>query len=64
MFDENFVPYVPDSHELGFINPNDNYNQKMDEEDFDKQSMKSIENQFYDDFKFLGEEPADPFLNF
>ena len=29
----------------------------------DKKSVKSIEDQFYNDFEFLLENPADPFLN-
>ena len=30
----------------------------------DKKSVKSIEDQFYNDFEFFEEEPIDPFLNF
>ena len=29
----------------------------------DKKSVRSIEDQFYNDFEFLLENPADPFLN-
>ena len=37
----------------------------MDEEmNEDKKSVKSIEDQFYNDFEFFEEEPIDPFLNF
>ena len=45
------------------IKKNNHTQNMMDVED-EVRSIQSIQDQFYNDFEFLGEEPADPFLNF